>query len=134
MHWREIERGRGAADFAARRRKSTSRPFARSRGAGAFVQGFGWVLLLLFPIALLDQYEIFSLGEPSKQFSVLGAALVSLGGAGLGAGFAFGRAGGEQHEFLLHHVPEEAQAKSQAHELARSLDIPFQVNSSLQRT
>jgi hypothetical protein len=69
--------------------------FAKSRGTGLFVQGFGWILLLLFPLAFLDVIDWVNIDPRKPQFTVWQAAVIFLGGAAMGAGFALGRAGGE---------------------------------------
>lgn len=69
--------------------------YARSRGTGLFVQGFGWVLLLLYPLAFLDVIGWVDIDPRKPQFTLWQSAIIFLGGAAMGAGFALGRAGGE---------------------------------------
>ncbi|MHC5021718.1 MAG: hypothetical protein ACYTGX_16730 [Planctomycetota bacterium] len=69
--------------------------YSASRGTGLFVQGFGWILLLLFPLAFLDVIDWVDLDPRKPQFTVWQSAIIFLGGAAMGAGFALGRAGGE---------------------------------------
>lgn len=69
--------------------------YSRSRGTGLFVQCFGWILLALFPLAFLDHIDLVHIDPRKGQFTVVQAAVIFLGGACMGAGFALGRAGGE---------------------------------------